>query len=69
MTNTKAKINQAMGLLITAAYSGGEKAVWSIAKGQGQTAELARQAIELYTNPYHNLTLLEAVNIVTQSHI
>ena len=69
MTNNKAKINQAMGLLITAVYSGGEKAVWSIAKGQGETAELARQAIELYTNPYHNMSLIEAVNIVTQSHV
>jgi hypothetical protein len=60
----KIKMAQAQGQLLTAMAGGGEMAVLRIARGRGPAAELAREALELATNPFHNLDLSQAVNII-----
>ncbi len=61
------EISTIQGKLIQAVKGGGDKALWSIAKGKGSAAEMAREVIELSTSPYLNISLYEAINIVCKS--
>jgi len=55
---------QIQGKLLNAISHGGEKALWQIAKGNGLAADKAREAIELMTSPYHNISPYQAINII-----
>jgi hypothetical protein len=62
--NEKIRMNQARGRVISAFAGGGPKALWRIAGGEGPEAILARESIELATQPFHNLSLDQAVNVI-----
>jgi hypothetical protein len=63
----KDNLSQIQGQLTYAYLNGGDKALWSIAKGKGLAAEKAREAIELSTSPFHNIGLYQAINVICQN--
>jgi len=66
---TKLDLPQAQGQLLAAVYSGGEEALWRIARKGGPTGELALLALELLTAPDSDLSPIEAVNIIVSDKI
>jgi hypothetical protein len=55
------------GILINAVHHGGVEAIWQIARGRTPLSEAAREALELATSPYHDLSLEEAIILATKS--
>ena len=58
--------SQIQGKLLSAVSSGGDKALWQMARGKGPVAEKAREVIELATLPYNEMSIYEAINIICQ---
>ncbi len=53
------------GRLINAAANGGPAALWNIARGRGQLAQAAAEAIELATSPFNETSIEDAILMAT----